>query len=180
LPAEVLARTYPGLLDLAIAIAAGAAAGYISPRRSVISALPGVGIAVALVPPLVTVGITAQLGFGSESGNALLLSATNLAAIVFAAAVAVPLTVHTRTSLQEASIRRAVAQSVQEWDTAARIVDLRADIDGAGAVITLVLSSPNEPRPAWQLAEAIRDRVGVGVDMHLQYQRAASFEVSAR
>jgi hypothetical protein len=51
LPDEVLARTYPGLLDLGIAVTAGAAAGYILPRRSTVSALPGVGIAVALVAP---------------------------------------------------------------------------------------------------------------------------------
>jgi uncharacterized membrane protein len=49
--------------------------------------LPGVGIAVALVPPLATVGITAELGLSSEARNALLLFVTNLAAIVFAAGV---------------------------------------------------------------------------------------------
>ena len=57
LPGEVKARTFPGLLDLGIAVTAGAAAGYILPRRSATSALPGVGIAVALVPPLAVVGI---------------------------------------------------------------------------------------------------------------------------
>lgn len=87
LPGEIVSRTFPGLLDLGVAITAGAAAGYISPRRSVISALPGVGIAVALVPPLATVGITAQLGFWEESWNAFLLFLTNLAAIVFSASI---------------------------------------------------------------------------------------------
>ena len=85
LPDEIRSRTFPGLLDLGVAITAGAAAGYVQPRRSAISALPGVGIAVALVPPLATVGITWQLGLGSEAGNALLLYLTNLAAIVFSA-----------------------------------------------------------------------------------------------
>lgn len=92
LPGEVLARTYPGLLDLAIAVSAGAAAGYIIPRRSTIGALPGVGIAVALVPPLATVGITFQLGLPAESWNAFLLFLTNLASIVFAASVTLALT----------------------------------------------------------------------------------------
>jgi hypothetical protein len=67
LPREVKARTFPGLLDLGMAVTAGAAAGYILPRRSATSALPGVGIAVALVPPLATVGITFELGAGAES-----------------------------------------------------------------------------------------------------------------
>ena len=87
LPDEIRSRTFPGLLDLGIAISAGAAAGYIQPRRSAISALPGVGIAVALVPPLAAVGITAQLGLGSDARNAFLLYLTNLAAIVFSAGI---------------------------------------------------------------------------------------------
>lgn len=87
LPVEIRSRTFPGLLDLGIAISAGAAAGYIQPRRSAFSAMPGVGIAVALVPPLATVGITAQLGLVGESRNAMLLFLTNLAAIVFAAGI---------------------------------------------------------------------------------------------
>ena len=87
LPSEIRGRTFPGLLDLGIAIAAGAAAGYIQPRRSAISALPGVGIAVALVPPLATVGITAQLGLGDDARNAMLLYLTNLAAIILSAGI---------------------------------------------------------------------------------------------
>ncbi|NOX28562.1 MAG: DUF389 domain-containing protein, partial [Actinobacteria bacterium] len=87
LPTEIRGRTFPGLLDLGIAIAAGAAAGYIQPRRSAISALPGVGIAVALVPPLATVGITAQLGLGVDARNAMLLYLTNLAAIILSAGI---------------------------------------------------------------------------------------------
>jgi uncharacterized hydrophobic protein (TIGR00271 family) len=85
LPQEIRSRTFPGLLDLGVAITAGAAAGYIQPRRSAIAALPGVGIAVALVPPLATVGITAELGLETEARNALLLYLTNLAAIIFSA-----------------------------------------------------------------------------------------------
>lgn len=62
LPGELLARTAPNLLDLAIAVAAGAAGGYVLVRKEAGSALPGVGIAVALVPPLATVGITSGWG----------------------------------------------------------------------------------------------------------------------
>ena len=87
LPQEILSRTSPGLLDLGIAVAAGAAGGYVIARPAVSSALPGVGIAVALVPPLATVGICLELGQGSLARGAALLFATNLAAIVLAGAV---------------------------------------------------------------------------------------------
>ncbi len=87
LPQEILARTSPGLLDLGIAVAAGAAGGYVIARPAVSNALPGVGIAVALVPPLATVGICLQLGDPSLARGAVLLFATNLAAIVLSGAV---------------------------------------------------------------------------------------------
>lgn len=87
LPREVSARTFPGLLDLGVAVTAGAAAGYILPRRSATSALPGVGISVALVPPLVVVGITLEVGASADAANAMLLFLTNLSAIVFAVSV---------------------------------------------------------------------------------------------
>lgn len=87
LPQELLGRTSPGLLDLGIAFAAGAAGGYVIARPAVSSALPGVGIAVALVPPLATVGICLQLGDGTLARGAVLLFATNLAAIVLSGAV---------------------------------------------------------------------------------------------
>ena len=85
LPDELLARTGPNLVDLFIALAAGAAAGFVTVRTEASGALPGVGIAVALVPPLATIGITIGLGDWGLAWGALLLFATNLVAIVLAA-----------------------------------------------------------------------------------------------
>ncbi|MDH3755428.1 MAG: DUF389 domain-containing protein, partial [Acidimicrobiia bacterium] len=52
IPSEVLARTAPNLLDLGIALAAGAAGAYSHIRRQAGEAITGVAVAVALVPPL--------------------------------------------------------------------------------------------------------------------------------
>jgi len=87
LPGEILARTAPNLVDLGIALAAGAAGAYIMIRSEASSALPGVGIAVALIPPLATVGITAGVGERDLAFGALLLFITNLLAIVLAAGI---------------------------------------------------------------------------------------------
>ena len=56
---EILARSNPNLLDLGVAIASGTAGAFAISRRGVSNAdaLPGVAIAVALVPPLCVVGI---------------------------------------------------------------------------------------------------------------------------
>jgi uncharacterized hydrophobic protein (TIGR00271 family) len=85
--AELLARTGPQLTDLGIALAAGAAGGYVTIRRSELGALPGVAIAVALVPPLATVGVMLELGERDRAEQALVLFLTNAVAIVLAASI---------------------------------------------------------------------------------------------
>lgn len=212
LPKEVRARTFPGLLDLGIAITAGAAAGYILPRRAATSALPGVGIAVALIPPLATIGITYELGARTDSSNALLLYLTNLAAIVFAAsimlvlagfrprtrvsrkmlaarvlvtltavaAVAVPLTFHTLSTVEDTRLRRTVADAVVAWDGAARVVELNADATDGRARVNILIAGPNTPREVWTLAEQIRDDFGGPVELDMQYQQDLRFRVSTR
>ena len=55
--AEVMARTSPSHLDLLVAIVAGAAGAYMLAKPEWGDALPGVAIAVALIPPLASVGI---------------------------------------------------------------------------------------------------------------------------
>jgi len=87
LPGELLARTEPRLLDLGIAIAAGAAGAYVLVHKESVAALPGVAVAVALVPPLAVVGISLGLGNYGDAGGAMLLYLTNLAGIILAAMV---------------------------------------------------------------------------------------------
>lgn len=87
LPNELLARTRPTLFDLAVALAAGTAGGYAMVREEVGGALPGVAVAVALVPPLAVVGTALDLGRTDLAVGAGLLYLTNLTAIVLAAAV---------------------------------------------------------------------------------------------
>ncbi len=83
---EILARTQPNLLDLGVALFSGLAGSLVVCRGGGgggVTALPGVAIAVALMPPLCTVGF--GLGSGVDRaiiGGAGLLFLTNLAAIV--------------------------------------------------------------------------------------------------
>lgn len=79
---QIVSRSSPTLIDLGIALAAGGAGAYALSRRDVSDALPGVAVAIALVPPLAVVGVTAQLGSWSESAGALLLFVTNALAIL--------------------------------------------------------------------------------------------------
>ena len=81
---EILSRTQPSLLDMAVALASGAAGAYALARKEVSAALPGVAIAAALMPPLCTVGIGLALFRGPIAGGAFLLFTTNLIAIIVA------------------------------------------------------------------------------------------------
>jgi uncharacterized membrane protein len=80
-----LARTQPTLLDLGVAVAAGAIGAYARLRTDISATLAGTAIAVALMPPLCTVGIgVAHLDISLVWGAALLFL-TNLLGILFAA-----------------------------------------------------------------------------------------------
>jgi len=82
LPDELLARTSPDLRDLLVALAAGAAGAYATVRPDVSSSLPGVAVAVALVPPLAAIGMALEAGRSDLASGAALLYLANLAAIV--------------------------------------------------------------------------------------------------
>ena len=87
LPDEVVSRTKPDIRDLVVALGAGAAGSYATVRKDASAALPGVAVAVALVPPLGTVGIALDAGNQSYAQGALLLYMTNLAAIISASVI---------------------------------------------------------------------------------------------
>ncbi len=80
---EISLRTEPTLIDLFVAMAAGAAGAFAKSRRRIADAFPGVAIAVALVPPLSVIGIGMALWNRSIWLGATLLFITNLAGIIF-------------------------------------------------------------------------------------------------
>jgi len=83
---EMTARNWPGLLDLAVAFAAGLAGAYSSSRPTLFAALPGVAIAAALVPPIATAGLALAIGDYDLSLGASLLFFANFVAIILASA----------------------------------------------------------------------------------------------
>ncbi|MFN8620384.1 MAG: TIGR00341 family protein [Chloroflexota bacterium] len=81
---QIQGRIAPKVGDLLVALASGAAGAFALSRRSVADALPGVAIAISLVPPLCVVGICLSAGEVSAAGGAMLLFLTNLIAILVA------------------------------------------------------------------------------------------------
>ncbi|MHC5112717.1 MAG: DUF389 domain-containing protein [Planctomycetota bacterium] len=72
---------------MVVAFLSGLAAAYASGRPGLLSALPGVAIAAALLPPVATSGLATSIGDYDLAFGALLLFAVNMVAIVLAAAM---------------------------------------------------------------------------------------------
>lgn len=79
---QVAGRVQPRLVDLGAAIATGAVGSIALVRRDISGTLPGVAIAISLVPPLSVVGLTFEAGAWGQSFGALTLFLTNVAAIL--------------------------------------------------------------------------------------------------
>jgi len=84
---QITSRVSPSLLDLLIALAAGAAGAFAIGRQEIADSLAGVAIAISLVPPLCVVGITLFHGGFIEAGGAFLLFLTNFIATLVAGTV---------------------------------------------------------------------------------------------
>ena len=79
---QVEARISPRLIDLVAALATGTVGAFALVRADISDALPGVAIAISLVPPLAVVGLLLGVGRWSDAAGAALLFGTNVAAII--------------------------------------------------------------------------------------------------
>jgi len=79
---QVAGRINPRVIDFLAALATGAVGAFALVRDDVADTLPGVAIAISLVPPLAVVGLTLEAGATDQSRGALLLFLTNVAAIL--------------------------------------------------------------------------------------------------
>ncbi|MEW2372605.1 DUF389 domain-containing protein [Streptomyces sp. NPDC006656] len=84
---QISSRTSPGLLDLVAALATGFAGAVALARKDVAAVLPGVAIAISLVPPLVVTGVCAGQAAWWLALGSFVLFASNLLALVFAGMV---------------------------------------------------------------------------------------------
>ncbi|MCX3058829.1 DUF389 domain-containing protein [Streptomyces beihaiensis] len=79
---QVASRISPRLIDLLAALATGTVGAFALVRSDISDALPGVAIAISLVPPLSVTGLLLTVGRYHDASESALLFATNVAAIV--------------------------------------------------------------------------------------------------
>lgn len=79
---QVASRIHPKLIDLIAALATGLVGAFALVRADISDTLPGVAIAISLVPPLAVVGLLLSVQRYSDAAGAALLFGTNVAAII--------------------------------------------------------------------------------------------------
>jgi uncharacterized hydrophobic protein (TIGR00271 family) len=128
---QVAARVTPRLVDLVAALATGSVGSVALARPDISDTLPGVAIAISLLPPLAVAGLTLDSGAPGQSVGALLLFATNVAAILASGIVVMALYRVGRDSGQSAApaFRRPVAVIIIVLLLAALLVPLWINSD---------------------------------------------------
>jgi uncharacterized hydrophobic protein (TIGR00341 family) len=115
LSAELTARTDVGLAGVALALASGAAA-VLSLSSGVSSALVGVMVAVALLPPAATCGMLLGSGRTALAGGAALLLAVNVVCVILAGLAAFRISgVRPRTWLEQRHAQQSVRLHGALW-----------------------------------------------------------------
>jgi len=110
--AQVTARTSPGLIDLITAVATGFAGAYGLARKDVSDVMPGLAIAISLVPPLAVVGITAAAGDWGSAWGAFLLFVSNVVAMIVAGTIVLTVYGYHREARRTPGFRRRAAYAV--------------------------------------------------------------------
>lgn len=104
---EVMARTSPSILHLFVAITAGAAVAYVMARPEWNATLPGVAIAVALIPPLATVGVgIAALNAVIVKGSLMILALNIVGIIGTAMVIFLLMNLSDKQQIAESTIKR--------------------------------------------------------------------------
>lgn len=108
---QVASRISPRLVDLVAALATGAVGSVALARSDISDTLPGVAIAISLVPPLAVVGLTLESGAPHQALGAFLLFVTNVVAILASGIVVMALYRVSRTA-SETTTRHTIASGL--------------------------------------------------------------------
>lgn len=181
--AQVVGRTSPKLTDLTAALATGLVAAVAITRRDVGDVLPGVAIAISLVPPLGVVGVCLGSHAPSLALGAFVLFASNVVAMIITATtvlliagyaetpttrrgraylvlgaalvlVAVPMVLNSLSTLWAGQI----ADAAREWlrdEPGAQVTDVTLQHD----VATVSVLGPEQLPPVSELQRVVDDLV---------------------
>jgi len=104
---EIVSRTRPSLFDVIVALVAGVVGAYGHANRKISATIVGIAIAVALMPPLCTVGIEIGKADFTGAAGASVLFAINLVAISLSGSIVfLAMRIHPRSEGDSGGARR--------------------------------------------------------------------------
>ncbi|MEV4138929.1 TIGR00341 family protein [Dactylosporangium sp. NPDC049742] len=187
---QVSGRTSPRLADLVAAIATGLAGAVGLSRRDVGDVLPGVAIAISLVPPLAVAGICLGQGELALAAGASVLFASNVLALVLAGTavfagysdawqaarvtrayatmallmvlVLVPLGANTAANLLVNAWTNRITAAATDWVAAVPGAEVRT-VTIAAHTATIDVLAPQQLPPVGNLLNALHDQVPAGI-----------------
>lgn len=135
--AEVMERTNPNHLHLLVAMVAGAAVSYMLARPEWGDALPGVAIAVALIPPLATIGIGIAAWNAVIIKGATMILLLNLFGIVAVAVVIfLIMNLSEKKSIADSTIKQEREKLESEKQSIAEVEEQIKSADKTAEIIT--------------------------------------------
>lgn len=134
---EVASRTEPRVVDLVVAVASGLVGAFAAARDDIAETLPGVAVAVSIVPPLCVVGAALYEGSFEMASGALLLFFVNFFSIQLAGNLAFFLMGFGRR-------RRSGAMARRLWYATAAIGTLLVAVPLVASSNQIVQSASNE------------------------------------
>ena len=175
--AQVASRVSPRLIDLLAALATGAVGSIALVRRDISDTLPGVAIAISLVPPLVVVGLTLEAHQWSQAGGATLLFVTNVAAILGVGTIVMALYgVHRMTPQAGSAESRALNRRNAVFVIAALVVIVAVPLASASVTIAQQTSGEAAVTKASQSWEKATGWTLVSVTTNSDGKTVAQFE----
>ncbi len=201
---QLLSRTSPTLGDLLAATATGFAGSFALIRRDLGDTLPGIAVAISLVPPLVVVGMCLGIGSGFQALGALILFLSNVAAMIaactllltvsgfrtksagsvraylavgaFFVAVAIPIAVNTATLVVQHTWGTTVRDAAEKWISGVPGAQIEST-RWEGRTIVVTVLSPDSLPSVGELEDAVRQQpVPNGVELSVVHNMGARLE----
>jgi len=204
---QIMVRTSPNLIDMLAALATGLAGAFAIGRKDVSDTLPGVAIAISLVPPLANVGILLSVGRVDLAMGSLLLFVTNYLAIVLTGSLVFGLMGYPRTAFVGRSrrskrvavalvvvmfvvilvplgvqsytvwVERTATAATEAWLEGSGYALVSVEVDSANSALDIVISGSGTIPPTAELEKALSGKV-FGLDVLLQAVPSERFELT--
>jgi Domain of unknown function (DUF389) len=183
---QIMARTSPNLIDMPAALATGLAGAFAIGRKDVSDTLPGVAIAISLVPPLAIV-LTGALVFGLMGypqaafvGKSLRSKRVALALVVLMfVVILMPLGLESYGTWIDRTAAGTAAAATETWLQGSGYSVVSVTVDDAHSAVDVVIAGLGTIPPEADLQKALAGKV-FGLDVRVEAVPTTRFQLTTK